>query len=171
MADHAHRNIDWKSLLAKRHEFQAFVETTVRRQKSLYVEPVFTAFDEVESKWPTEVAAAYVDPSLKNDPAAKSRRRSPRWRCRPTRSPEGRQAIRHGLTGWHWSAAASGFGRGAISCCCRCWRSTPMSASCAIARSFQLSFYDWRLISACGRSSGWRTDVRMVGDENFRIAL
>ena len=35
-----------------------------------YVEPVFTAFDEVESKMADRLTAAYIDPSLKGNPAA-----------------------------------------------------------------------------------------------------
>ena len=40
------QDIDWKALLAKTPQFQAFVETP--SDIKYYVEPVFTAFDEVE---------------------------------------------------------------------------------------------------------------------------
>jgi len=40
-----------------------------------------------------------------------------------------------------------------------------------IARSLELSFYDWRLISRVRPFVGVANYVRMVGDENFRIAL
>jgi multiple sugar transport system permease protein len=40
-----------------------------------------------------------------------------------------------------------------------------------IARSFELSFYDWRLIARVRPFVGLANYVRMVGDENFRIAL
>jgi multiple sugar transport system substrate-binding protein len=62
------QDIDWKSLLAKTPQFQAFVETP--SDVKYYVEPVFTAFDEVESKMADRLTAAYVDPSLKGNPAA-----------------------------------------------------------------------------------------------------
>jgi len=40
-----------------------------------------------------------------------------------------------------------------------------------IARSFELSFYDWRLIARLRPFVGVANYVHMVGDENFRIAL
>jgi multiple sugar transport system substrate-binding protein len=61
------QDIDWKSLLAKTPQFQAFVETP--SDVKYYVEPVFTAFDEVESKMADRLTAAYIDPSLKGNPA------------------------------------------------------------------------------------------------------
>jgi multiple sugar transport system substrate-binding protein len=62
----ARQDIDWKPLLAKTPQFKVFVEPP--SDIKYYVEPVFTAFDEVESKMADRLTSAYVDPSLKGNP-------------------------------------------------------------------------------------------------------
>ncbi|HEX5327284.1 MAG TPA: extracellular solute-binding protein [Acetobacteraceae bacterium] len=60
------QDIDWKPLLAKTPQFAAFVSPP--SDVKYYVEPVLTAFDEIESRLADRLAAAYVDPSLKGNP-------------------------------------------------------------------------------------------------------
>ena len=59
-------DIDWKPLLAKTPQFQTFVSPP--SDVKYYVEPVLTAFDEVESKLADRLTASFVDPSLKGNP-------------------------------------------------------------------------------------------------------
>lgn len=61
-------DIDWKPLLAKTPQFSAFVAPPA--DIKYYVEPVLTAFDEVESRLADRLTASYVDPSLKGSPQA-----------------------------------------------------------------------------------------------------
>ncbi len=60
------QDIDWKPLLAKTPQFEAFVSPPP--DVKFYVEPVLTAFDEIETKMSDHLTAAYVDPSLKGNP-------------------------------------------------------------------------------------------------------
>jgi multiple sugar transport system substrate-binding protein len=61
------QDIDWKPLLARTPQFEAFLAPPVGIK--YYVEPVFTAFDEVESRMADRLTSAYIDPSLKGNPA------------------------------------------------------------------------------------------------------
>jgi multiple sugar transport system substrate-binding protein len=61
-------DIDWKALLAKTPQFEAFVAPPP--DIKYYVEPVLTAFDEVESRLADRLTASYIDPSLKGNPDA-----------------------------------------------------------------------------------------------------
>ena len=61
-------DIDWKPLLAKTPQFQTFLSPPADIQ--YYVDPVLTAFDEVETKFADRLSASYVDPSLKGNPQA-----------------------------------------------------------------------------------------------------
>lgn len=60
------QDIDWKPLLAKTPQFEAFVSPPP--DVKFYVEPVLTAFDEIETRLSDHLTAAYVDPSLKGNP-------------------------------------------------------------------------------------------------------
>jgi len=60
------QDIDWKPLLAKTPQFEAFVSPP--SDVKFYVEPVLTAFDEIETRMSDHLTAAYVDPSLKGNP-------------------------------------------------------------------------------------------------------
>lgn len=77
------QDIDWKPLLAKTPQFAAFVSPP--SDVKYYVEPVLTAFDEIESRLADRLAAAYVDPSLKGT-RKRSRRPFTTWPSRRTRS-------------------------------------------------------------------------------------
>lgn len=59
-------DIDWKPLLAKTPQFAAFVSPPP--DVKYYVEPVLTAFDEIETRLSDHLTAAYVDPALKGNP-------------------------------------------------------------------------------------------------------
>ncbi|HEY6433939.1 MAG TPA: hypothetical protein VIZ17_18315, partial [Acetobacteraceae bacterium] len=61
-------DIDWKPLIEKIPQFEAFVSPPP--DVKYYVEPVLTAFDEVESRLADRLSEAYVDPSLKGNPQA-----------------------------------------------------------------------------------------------------
>jgi ABC-type glycerol-3-phosphate transport system substrate-binding protein len=61
-------DIDWKPLLAKTPQFQVFLSPPA--DIKYYVDPVLTAFDEVETKFADALTAAYVDPTLKGNPQA-----------------------------------------------------------------------------------------------------
>jgi multiple sugar transport system substrate-binding protein len=61
-------DINWKPLLAKTPQFEVFVAPP--SDIKYYVEPVLTAFDEVESRLADRLTASYVDPSLKGNPQA-----------------------------------------------------------------------------------------------------
>jgi multiple sugar transport system substrate-binding protein len=60
------RDIDWKPLLAKTPQFATFVSPP--SDIKYYVEPVLTAWDEIETRLADRLTAAYVDPSLKGNP-------------------------------------------------------------------------------------------------------
>ncbi|MGH7156072.1 MAG: hypothetical protein ACREF3_19260, partial [Acetobacteraceae bacterium] len=51
---------------AKTPQFEAFVSPP--SDVKFYVEPVLTAFDEIETRMSDHLTAAYVDPSLKGNP-------------------------------------------------------------------------------------------------------
>jgi multiple sugar transport system substrate-binding protein len=61
------RDVDWKPLLAKTPQFAVFVSPPSGIQ--FYVEPVLSAWDEIETKLADRLADAYVNPSLNNNPA------------------------------------------------------------------------------------------------------
>ncbi len=61
-------DIDWKPLLAKTPQFGAFLSPPA--DVKYYVDPVLTAFDEVESKFADRLTASYIDPTLKGNPQA-----------------------------------------------------------------------------------------------------
>jgi multiple sugar transport system substrate-binding protein len=60
------QDVDWKPLLAKTPQFAVFVSTP--KDIVFYVEPVLSAWDEVETKLASRLTDAYVDPSLKDNP-------------------------------------------------------------------------------------------------------
>lgn len=60
------QDVDWKPLLAKTPQFEPFV--TPPADIKYYVEPVLTAWDEIETRLADRLTAAYVDPSLKGNP-------------------------------------------------------------------------------------------------------
>jgi multiple sugar transport system substrate-binding protein len=60
------RDIDWKALLAKTSQFATFVSPPP--DIKYYVEPVLTAWDEIETRLADRLTAAYVDPSLRGNP-------------------------------------------------------------------------------------------------------
>jgi len=61
------RDVDWKSLLAKTPQFGVFVSPP--KGIVFYVEPVLSAWDEIETKLADRLVDAYVNPSLNNNPA------------------------------------------------------------------------------------------------------
>ena len=61
------QDIDWQPVLAKTPQFGVFVAPP--KDISYYVDPVLTAFDEIESKVADKLTAAYVNPALNGDPA------------------------------------------------------------------------------------------------------
>jgi len=63
----ARQDVDWKPLLAKIPQFEVFVSTP--KDVEFYVEPVLAPWDEIETRLADQLPAAYVDPSLKDDPA------------------------------------------------------------------------------------------------------
>jgi multiple sugar transport system substrate-binding protein len=63
----ARQDVDWKPLLAKIPQFEVFVSTP--KDVEFYVEPVLPPWDEIETRLADQLPAAYVDPSLKDDPA------------------------------------------------------------------------------------------------------
>jgi multiple sugar transport system substrate-binding protein len=60
-------DIDWKPLLARTPQFEAFLSPPAGIK--YYADPVFTAFDEAESRLADRLTSAYIDPSLKGNPA------------------------------------------------------------------------------------------------------
>jgi multiple sugar transport system substrate-binding protein len=62
------KDIDWKPLVAKTTQFETFLSPP--SDVKYYVEPVLTAFDEVESKLADRLTASYIDPTLKGNPPA-----------------------------------------------------------------------------------------------------
>jgi multiple sugar transport system substrate-binding protein len=63
----ARQDVDWKPLLDKIPQFGVFVSTP--KDVEFYVEPVLGPWDEIETRLADQLPAAYVDPSLKDDPA------------------------------------------------------------------------------------------------------
>jgi multiple sugar transport system substrate-binding protein len=61
------QNVDWKPLLAKTPQFEVFVSPP--KDVVFYVEPILSAWDEIETKLADRLTAAYVDPALNNNPA------------------------------------------------------------------------------------------------------
>ena len=60
------QDIDWQPLLSKTPQFGAFVSPPA--DVKYYVEPVLTAFDEIETRLSDHLTAAYVDRALKGNP-------------------------------------------------------------------------------------------------------
>lgn len=60
------QDVDWKPLLAKTPQFGVFVSPP--KGIVYYVEPVLSAWDEIETKLALRLTDAYVDPSLNNNP-------------------------------------------------------------------------------------------------------
>jgi multiple sugar transport system substrate-binding protein len=60
------RDVDWKPLLAKTPQFGVFVSPP--KGIVYYVEPVLSAWDEIETKLASRLTDAYVDPSLNDEP-------------------------------------------------------------------------------------------------------
>jgi multiple sugar transport system substrate-binding protein len=60
------QDIDWKPLIAKIPQFETFLSPP--KGVKFYVEPVLTAFDEIETRLSDHLSAAYVDPSLNGRP-------------------------------------------------------------------------------------------------------
>lgn len=63
----ARQDVDWKPLLQKIPQFEVFVSQP--KSVEFYVEPVLPPWDEIETRLADQLPAAYVDPSLKDDPA------------------------------------------------------------------------------------------------------
>jgi len=61
------QDVDWKPLLDKVPQFQVFVAPP--KDMQYYVEPILTAWDEIESKMADKLVAAYVDANLNGNPA------------------------------------------------------------------------------------------------------
>jgi multiple sugar transport system substrate-binding protein len=61
------QDVNWKPLLDKTPQFEVFV--TPPKDMDYYVEPILTAWDEIESKLADRLVAAYPDPSLNGNPA------------------------------------------------------------------------------------------------------
>lgn len=62
----ARQDVDWSPLLARIPQYQNFV--SMPKEVELYPEPVLTCWNEIESRLADQLPAAYVDPSLRNDP-------------------------------------------------------------------------------------------------------
>jgi multiple sugar transport system substrate-binding protein len=60
-------DVNWAPLLAKTPQLAVFV--TPPKDLVYYVDPVLTAFDEIESKVADKLTAAYVNPALNGNPA------------------------------------------------------------------------------------------------------
>jgi multiple sugar transport system substrate-binding protein len=60
-------DVDWKPLLDRTPQFAVFVNPP--KDVQFYVEPVLTPWDEIQSKMADKLTSAYIDPSLKDDPA------------------------------------------------------------------------------------------------------
>jgi len=61
------KDIDWKPVLEKTPQFGVFVAPP--KEVAFYVDPIFNAFDEIQSRMADRLTAAYVNPALKDDPA------------------------------------------------------------------------------------------------------
>jgi multiple sugar transport system substrate-binding protein len=60
-------DVNWKPLLERTPQFEVFVEPP--KDMEYYIEPILTAWDEIESKMADKLSAAYVDPALNGNPA------------------------------------------------------------------------------------------------------
>jgi multiple sugar transport system substrate-binding protein len=60
-------DVDWKPLLATTPQFAQFVEPP--KGTEFYVEPLLTAWDEIQSKMADKLTAAYINPALNGNPA------------------------------------------------------------------------------------------------------
>jgi multiple sugar transport system substrate-binding protein len=60
------RDIDWKPVLEKTPQFAVFVSPP--KNIVFYVDPIFNAFDEIQSRMADRLTAAYVNPALKEGP-------------------------------------------------------------------------------------------------------
>ena len=60
------QDVDWKPLLKQIPQFEVFVSPP--KDVVFFIEPIFSVFDEVESKLADRLVPAYVDPSLNNAP-------------------------------------------------------------------------------------------------------
>jgi multiple sugar transport system substrate-binding protein len=60
-------DVDWKPLLEKTPQFEVFVSPP--KDMQYYVEPILTAWDEIESRMADKLTAAYIDPALNGNPA------------------------------------------------------------------------------------------------------
>jgi multiple sugar transport system substrate-binding protein len=60
-------DVNWKPLLERTPQFDVFVAPP--KDMQYYVEPILTAWDEIESKMADKLSAAYVDPALNGNPA------------------------------------------------------------------------------------------------------
>ena len=61
------QDVDWKPLLKETPQFEVFVSPP--KDVVFYVEPILSAWDEIETKLADRLVAAYVDPTLNNSPA------------------------------------------------------------------------------------------------------
>ena len=62
----ARRDVDWKPLLAKIPQFREFLTPSPGVQ--FYIEPVLGAWNEIESRLADKLPAAYIDPTVKDNP-------------------------------------------------------------------------------------------------------
>jgi multiple sugar transport system substrate-binding protein len=60
-------DVNWKPLLEKTPQFEVFVAPP--KDTQYYVEPILTAWDEIESKMADKLTAAFIDPALNGNPA------------------------------------------------------------------------------------------------------
>lgn len=66
------QDVNWKPLLDETPQFGVFVSPP--KDVAFYVEPIFSVWDEIESKLADRLVPAYVDPGLNNNPAKVSAR-------------------------------------------------------------------------------------------------
>jgi multiple sugar transport system substrate-binding protein len=62
----ARQGVDWAPLLQKIPQYEVFLKPPANQQ--FYLEPVLSAFDEIESRLAEQLPAAYIDASLKDNP-------------------------------------------------------------------------------------------------------
>ena len=77
----ARQDVNWKPLLAKTPQFEVFVSPP--KDMDYYVEPILTAWDEIEIEARGPSDGGVLDPSLKGNPQ-KVAAPETRWRRRPT---------------------------------------------------------------------------------------
>ncbi len=61
------QDVDWKPLLKETPQFEVFVSPP--KEVAFYVEPIFSVWDEIETKLADRLVPAYADPTLNNNPA------------------------------------------------------------------------------------------------------